>query len=151
MSYHISYMCIVSYKRSSICPTCIPMHCLSTEGCQNGAGWCCEAERFTISRRHLLQPQPCNHQTSAVRLQCLVYLEIQDLNPSNFHPDPECQNDSYIEGFLRLPCGFLWVSCTMQWPLHLSVQISFKACCRVLLEQNCGMIWSMSMSCAWQP
>ena len=63
----------------------IPMHCLSTEGCQHGAGRRCEAERFTISRRHLLQPQLFNHQTSTRCLQCLVYLEIQNLNPPNFH------------------------------------------------------------------
>ena len=44
----ILYMLLCIYGRVHF-----PMHCLSTEGCQHGAGWRCEAERFTICRRHL--------------------------------------------------------------------------------------------------
>ena len=124
----------------------IPMHCLSTEGCQHGAGRRCEAERFTISRRHLLQPQLFNHQTSTRCLQCLVYLEIQNLNPPNFHE--KILNAKMIHILKDIRGHHLgFAELAAQWnDRYICLCKYHESCCRFLLEQNHGMIYVLCLA-----
>ena len=154
---YIYIVCIVSYMRSSTCPTCIHMPWISLPHPHAlPFDWRLPARcRAALRSRTLHHQQEAPAAAPAVQSPNIYKVPAvpgipwnPKLKPTEFPwKDPECQNDSYTEGYLRSPFGFRGVRCTMEWPLRYICLCKYhEPCCCFLLEQNHGMIYVLCLA-----